>query len=154
VSPGQTFSLYIGAGGSGGAGYDYPYSYAYPSAGEQSYISGLITANGGAAGAIMDISRPGGIAYTYVDYFGVNGASTAYGIGGLGDTTLSGGGVGTKGSGGGGGIGVASGSSVTNGGAGGAGYALIEYYDPTGVVLKPPFDTLKQELRNQGLTIS
>ena len=157
VTPGQTFTLTVGAGGAGGAAMDPPSGLAYPSAGSETRVSGVIASAGGAAGSILYTGRPSGTeGQTFDTYHGQNGFGA---LGGAGSTQLSvAGAPGGAASGGGGGVGTqatrADHPQPTNGGNGGPGRAVIEFFDPNGVVLKAPFDALKTELRNQGLTIS
>jgi hypothetical protein len=155
VTPGQTFTLRVGAGGTGGAGMDAPFSYQYASAGQETFINGVIAAGGGAAGVLTNAGgHESGDGWSY---YGDQGGGT---YGGLGATTYyQSGQAGILGGGGGGG---GAGTSAiyhtqpqpTNGGNGGAGIAKIEYFDPNGLVLKSSLDALKAELRTQGLTIT
>lgn len=154
VAPGNTYTLVVGAGGAGGAIMDYPYSVAYPSAGAGTTVTSLLTAGGGAAGGILDSSLGGDGGW--ISAYGLNGAGPG---GGRGSTQLGvPGGDGGPGGGGGGGVGTTARYGhqpmPTSGGNGGPGKAVIEFFDPNGVVLKAPYENLKTELRNQGLTIT
>jgi hypothetical protein len=143
----------IGAGGAGGTqASDGPY-YTAPDApsGQSTYIAGYVSAPGGVGGHLYS-----GI---HGDVWGVFPGGVGKGpSGGAGGTNGNGGdGVG-DGSGGGGGRGTyaiySTQIQATYGGAGAPGSALIEFFDPTGVVLRSEMDTLKNELRTQGHTLS
>lgn len=156
VFAGQTFTLTVGAGGAGGEVMDYPYSTASPSAGNPTSVSSVATSAGGAAGAILQHPYAEGTVDSWVTSFGQNGSGL---LGGAGSTQLGvPGAPGGWGSGGGGGIGTNASQAgqpmPTRGGNGGPGRAVIEYFDPDGVVLKDAFDLLKGELRAQGMILT
>ena len=153
VTPGSTYTLVVGAGGAAGTTLsDGPY-YTAPAApsGSATYISGYVSAAGGAGGALYSGIAP--LAYGY--YPGGNGGGPA---GGAGGTYAVGGTGGVDGSGGGGGYGTyatTSGHIQANvGGPGGPGSAVIEFFDPAGVVLRSEMDTLKNQLNAQGVTVT
>jgi hypothetical protein len=154
VTPGQTFTLRVGAGGAGGAGMDAPFSYQYAAAGQETYLNGVLAAGGGAAGVLSNAAdHAAGDGWSY---YGDKGGGT---YGGLGAATYQQAGqAGILGDGGGGGAGTGAiyhtQPQPSPGGNGGAGFANIEYFDPNGLVLKSTLDALKAELRTQGLTIS
>lgn len=157
VSPGNQYGMTIGNGGAGGAIFDYPYNYQYPSAGEQTIVYGIIASAGGARGSILYSENPDGGTQDGYNTYGQNGFGPFGGAGSRQQYVVGGNG-GSYGSGGGGGIGTGATNAYqvhpTSGGNGGPGWAVVEYFDPSGVVLKGPFETLKTELRNQGLTLS
>lgn len=156
VTPGATYTLVVGAGGSGGV-----YGGG-GSAGGNTYVTGLLTVTGGGGGgASIGSAYPGaggsaGGAYaTAAGTAPSAGGNSKMGVGGpigagsgYSQVVYPGSGYG---SGGGGTIETGYGKT---GGAGARGWAQVEYFDPAGVVLKAPFDTLKTELRSQGLTLS
>ena len=164
VTPGGTLSLVVGTGGTGGGGMDAPYGYAYATAGTATTVSGVATAAGGIRGELIPVRDAEGYTVndSFFSYWGVNGAGPNGGAGGTasynGYYASSSGSPGTNASGGGGGVGTDAvyghNPQPTNGGNGGSGWATFEFFDPTGVVLKAPFDVLKGELRAQGLSIT
>ena len=169
VTPGATYTLTVGSGGAGGALCDYPYGVAYPAAGTETWVAGLLISWGGAAGGILNHTRPvmgsvwQGMANGFVtgdtgNDHGLDGAGVGGGAGAVWGTHAAGV-AGTNGGGGGGGYGTTTTYSTdpnqpTTGGNGGNGKAVVEFYDPNGLVLKSAMDTLKTELRAQGHTLS
>jgi hypothetical protein len=172
VTPGQVLQIVVGAGGAAGTQRDGGYSVGGAAgAGGATYVSGLLTANGGGAGGVAASTANGGVKGTgsigtdggtgLMGVSGGAGGSSPFGSGGPGGrgSADAGGGlnasVGGVGSGGGGGgTNVADNGTGANGAVGGRGHAIIEAYDPGGVVLKGPFDLLKTELRAQGHTLT
>ena len=153
VSPGSTYTLVVGAGGAAGTSIsDGPY-YTAPAApsGGTTYISGYVSAAGGAGGSGYSGIQP--LPYGY--YPGGNGGGAGGGAGG----TYAAGGAGSgDGAGGGGGYGTyaiyANQIQANIGGPGAPGSALIEFFDPSGVVLRAEMDTLKNQLSAQGHTLT
>lgn len=144
VSPGASYTLVIGAGGAGGT-----LNGNAGSTGDSTYITGILTAYGGAGGAAggaLDANTYGGEDWVGGTGYGPSGGAGAnhYSSGFVAAT------VGTAGtaSGGGGGKGAMNDdwSRTSAGAAGGCGNAVIEYFDPTGVVLKADLDALKTQL--------
>jgi len=156
VTPGQTFTLVVGQGGAAGTmTSDGPY-YTAPDApsGSETSVSGLLIAAGGAGGS--GYAGIGSLPYSWLFPGGAGGGGAYGGSGSTGGT----GGAGSNGYGGGGGGGHGSTAIYSNqplagfGGPGGCGGAVVEYYDPAGVVLKEAFNLLKSELTAQGHTLS
>lgn len=152
VSPGQVYQLIIGSGGGGGA----PQAEAayYMSniggTGNTTYIPGILSATGGAGGwdhfHIYDNYYSPQAGYAGEGPYGGAGAPQQSGLPGYPG--------GAQGSGGGGGFTANKApwhSEVWNrpsaGGAGGPGWAYIDFFDSNGVVLKEPFELLKTQIR-------
>ena len=170
VTPGATYALTVGSGGAGGALCDYPYSVAYPSAGMATSVSGLLSSAGGVAGGILNKTIPIMSYNPRADswsatgnYSGVAGGGSGGGSGAVyhyqaaDGLNYPNGGDAQAGCGGGGGFGTSTiynGNQPTLGGNGGNGKAIVEFYDPNGLVLKSAMDILKGELRAQGHTLS
>lgn len=151
VTPGNAISLTVGGGGAGGG------FRQNGSDGGNTTVSGYVSASGGGAGKCR--------------YYGTNTGGAAGGafatagsvglpdVGGAGGSSKMGAGGASESSGSGYGAGGGGGDAFTykytnSGGNGANGYALIEFFDSAGVVLRAPFDTLKNELRAQGHTLS
>jgi hypothetical protein len=162
VWPGYSKTLRVGGGGTGGGAWD-AYSYqADPNtatAGGETYLDGVLSAPGGARGntgyqgqPIMaaDSSEFGTGLVSSGNFTGGKGTGTGGGLGGT--STNARPSIGTQGGGGGGGYGSRARYGTdpnmpNNGASGGSGYAIIEFFDPNGVVLKGTLDTLKAEIR-------
>lgn len=151
LTPGQTFTLVVGAGGAGGVTYHLAQSggsggatqfAGYSAQGGGGGTGGDPYANtagvGGSLGGQNGSIEP--LAY-YVP--GGYGGSSGYGAGGGSDVA---GGVGAGGGGGSAGAG-----DVDRGGApGGHGYAIIEFYDPNAVVTNTRYSNLIAWLDTNG----
>lgn len=174
--PGATYTLVVGNSGIGGVGVDYPYANGTQATpGGATHISGLVSASGGARGenpfgnglggaiggtnATTATTSWGSDPVEYLNtYTAGNGGSTMYGTGGTGKTTsLQDGGVGTGAHGSGFGSGGAGGSYVwysgSPGGNGAPGGAIIEFFNPNGVVIRNEYNALLSALTRQGISV-
>ena len=173
LTSGTSYTLTVGGGGAGGINYAYPYAdptyeedyfqtptIVEPFAGGNTTLALTATpttiiaaSSGGIAGQALNLSA------TYAGatglHTGTSGGGSGGGVAATYQSGLAGGaGAANTGSGGGGGYGAETGEAATNGGAGGSGRATLEFLNPNGVVLRGEMNTLKTELRNQGLTLS
>jgi hypothetical protein len=157
VTPGQTLTVVVGVGGSGGS------VGSSGSNGGSTSVTGFLTVLGGGGGsAPQGNSGPGLGGYAGNSYAtaggDANGAggNSVMGTGGAPSTgndylitAYNGGGYGA---GGGGVLGVV--NYGKSGGKGANGYAVVEFFDPTGVVLRDSFDALKAQLRSLGIAVT
>ena len=157
VTPGQTFTLVVGAGGAGGVTYHLAQSgggggatqfagYSAPGGGGgtggdpysnvSTYDPETDSIRVGTAGVGGSLGGQNGSVKSLAYYVpGGHGGSSGYGSGGGSD---AGGGIGA-----GGGGGSAGSGDVDRGGApGGHGYAIIEFYDPNAVVTNTRYSNL------------
>lgn len=182
LTEGAQYTLVVGNGGAGGlmhpSGSYGNNRYGSPGgAGGSTYVDGLpgavATGGGGGGGGGQDSGGVGGVGGaaglpsggataegtfgTVGDVGGVGGYSV-YGTGGEAgvyfgfNNNMLGGAAG--GGGGGGGTHVPYWNTDIRGGAGAAGKAIIEYFDPAGVVLRKEMNQLKTELRATGLELT
>ncbi len=149
---GTTYTLVVGNYGAGSTLYvDYPFAPSYGgntnstgANGESTGIAGLITASGGIGGggpftgAGKGIGGSIGGSTAPSSSTGGKGGSSPYGVGGNGGVGTSGASASGFGSGGGGGGGGGRGI----GGNGSPGKAIIEFFNPNGVVLRQEFSDL------------
>lgn len=178
LTPGATYTLTVGAGGTGGSYVDYPYVNPgqNATAGAATSVAGLSAAAGGGAGQNpFNVSGAGygGVAGNtagsngergiyYESYFnpgrgGAGGGIASRGVGGTGgvSSTNSGAGNGGNGTGyGSGGGGGGNNARPSYGGNGSAGCAIIEFFNPNGVVIRGEWNTLLSALTAQGIATS
>ena len=169
VTPGQTITVQVGSGGSGGVG-----NYTNGTAGQNTTVDGYAAAGGGGFGGYQPIQTylgpPGGAGgtgtvngqagqngytgeYGYGDYGGKGGNSGVnYGIGGEGSVGYpSASGIDGSIYGGGGGGGIYGGWMTPKGGDGARGLAIIEFYNPNGVIIRTEWAALISALQRQGI---
>lgn len=180
LSPGATYTLTIGTGGAGGAGAPlYGMAATTGAQGVSTSIAGLASAAGGFGGVGASYPSNGGAGGTggvngspgvagintgtsanprIVNGPGGNGAigmmSGVSGASGTGSTAVHGGTGGAgygAGGGGGGGQYVAAFGAAGSGGAGADGMAVIEFFNPNGVVVRTEYNTLLSALTRQGI---
>lgn len=177
VTPGQTLTITIGGGGkggtpgstgatggstsvyvatpggpslllkvSGGGGGMAPQGGAYPGYGGIS---------GGSGGSSGQAGNGGYMAVSYAAGAGGAGGNSAMGKGGAASTDIGYSAAIYDGSGYGAGGGGTPGNTNygKSGGNGSGGYALIEFFDPNGVVPRAEFESLKSQLRALGMSI-
>jgi len=148
LTAGTSYTLVVGGGGIGSGTYvDYPFSYSdVPGqSGGDTGIAALATATGGTGGhsPFGGVSGKGaggsiGGSAAASTSIGGKGGNSAYGIGGNGGTGTSGASASGFGAGGGGGGGGGRGV----GGNGSPGKAVVEFFNPNGVVLRQEFSDL------------
>jgi hypothetical protein len=159
VTPGQTITVQVGSGGAAGPGTNLGGGqgtagtagqnttvYGYAAAGGGSG-GGLPAGGAGGAGTINGSAGGAGEADGYTFYGGRGGnAANNYGIGGNGSVNYT---VGTAGGlyGGGGGGGWFN----TPGQPGASGLAIIEFFNPNGVIVRSEWATLISALQRQGI---
>ncbi len=168
LTSGQTYTLVVGSGGAAGGPSDGIYSTGTNgSSGGATYVNGVISASGGGGGfAAYPGGGSGGSAggtgatagqQGSVAFNGGNGGNSVWGVGGaggLGDTSTpatSGSGFGSGGGGGGGNSANNSTGYIPAAGLGGK--AIIEFFDPNGVVLRTEYSPLLAALVRQGIAI-
>jgi hypothetical protein len=164
LTDGATYTLTVGAGGMGSLNYvDYPntYSDVPGQSGGATSITGLLTAAGGTGGHSPFSATSGSIGgqLSIDGYIGGVGGSSAYGTGGVGinnsiqvlDHIILYGGNGTNATGYGSGGGGGGGSCRGVGGNGTEGRAIIEFFNPNGVVLRNEYSNLIDALTRQGI---
>lgn len=157
MTPGATLTLTVGAGGLGGGqsgnGAGYPGGTGPDGQpglnGGTTTLSGYLSASGGVGGAKWlnqgvftdPMGNTGGTASWQPGYAGAN---SSYAAGGAAGGVYTNGGNGVQGSGGGGGAASNYNPSdyQTLGGNGGAGYAIIEFFDPNFVVTNTRYSNL------------
>jgi hypothetical protein len=169
VTPGQTITVQVGAGGAGassngpGAAGQNTTVYGYAAAGggggggQDNVASGYAVSSGGLGGAggagTVNGSAGGQGGYGdssgfYMGPYGGSGGNSAnnYGIGGAAVTNVSlpGNPGGLYGGGGGG-------ATTSTGGNGASGLAIIEFYNPNGVIIRSEWATLVSALQRQGI---
>ena len=161
ITPGTTFTVIVGAGGSSGVAGSATIVNGYASAGGGGgggYTSGGSGGSGTTYGSngtnyyIVDTggyydSKYGGYVPAYTPIGGNGGNSGAnYGTGGLGRQYGYGGNLGNYYGGGGGG-------TIGNGygGAGASGVAIIEFFNPNGVIIRSEWAALISALNRQGI---
>jgi hypothetical protein len=168
LTSGAQYTLVVGSGGAGGP---WPGGYGqYGSAGAAggaTVINGVVAAYGGGGGgeSLNPTGGAGGTPVNGTNYNGAaagdynsytpggNGGSGLYGTGGTGGVYSS---VATQGTGygagGGGGQNHISGIDIsTAGGRGAGGRAIIEFFNPNGVVIRSEFASLLNALQRQGI---
>jgi predicted phage tail protein len=171
LTPGASFTLVVGAGGTGGpmvGQFGNWWTATNGAAGGNTSVLGYLTANGGGgttlygygnytsdpgAGGYGNVSsgKPGLVGGDIGTLVGSGGASGGiYGAGGL--PGYPGGNGSGYGGGGAGGQSHISGIDIsTAGGNGSGGYALVEMFDPNGVILQSTYDILLSALARQNI---
>jgi hypothetical protein len=180
LTPGTTMTLVVGAGGTGGYGvFNYePDRGSQPgNTGASTTVAGYLSASGGNGGGAVTswAAGPGGAGgYGSSTYGSPGNAGTApaaeggmtggkggnsganYGVGGAagsyGATAGRGYAGGSYGGGGGGGDFQNYTNNDATGGTGGVGKAIVEFYNPNGVIIRSEWNTLQSALQRQGVS--
>jgi len=167
LTPNTSYTLVVGAGGAAGFPSDGIYSVGgNGAAGGATYVSGVISANGGGGGVSAYYGGTGGASggtsatagqQASVAFDGGNGGNSIWGVGGnrgFGDTSVAATtGTGFGSGGGGGGGNSANNLAGMNPAAGLGGKAVIEFFDPNGVVLRTEYSPLLAALVRQNIAI-
>ena len=155
VYPGQPITIQVGGGGAGG----YP-PYGPGGGGQDTTVIGYVAAQGGGGGGVYwnqagsggygtiygSNGTPGGQAEDNFVYGGNGGNSASnYGIGGVVFQPYSPGPSGGRYGGGGGG------GTTGRGGDGPSGLAIIEFFNPNGVIIRSEWNWLISTLQSRGL---
>ena len=174
VTPGDTMTVIVGSGGAGRAGH--PNSMGGGSSGSNTTVVNYATAGGGGGGSATTTaggaggfgtisgSSGGGVLYGYDSY----GDGRYYYLGGSGGSSGAGYGSGGSGGGesngaysyvnatsgtqyGGGGGGLASAHNNAPAGSGAGGLAIIEFFNPNGVIIRSEWNALIAALQRQNI---